>query len=158
MKGRGTNECPPVARTTEGTCIAVGANAGQQYARARVVGKQSVNARKRPVNTLEERKGQPRRKTAYRASTGQIWAFTGKRGRVLSMLATMGQGVTQWDTLPWHTRLGASIHAMREEGLSIDTVREGEFRHARYFLRTPGCLLIQANNSEEPVIIHRETL
>jgi hypothetical protein len=74
------------------------------------------------------------------------------------MLATMGQGVTQWDTLPWHTRLGASIHAMREEGLSIDTVREGEFRHARYFLRTPGCLLIQANNSEEPVIIHRETL
>lgn len=157
MNGRGTNECPPVVRATEGASTAVGANADRQYSQAAHVGKPRRNARKRPVGTRGGRDGQLTRKTAYRASTGQIWAFNGKRGRVLSMLAAMGQGVTQWDCLPWHTRLGASIHAMREEGLAIETVREGEYRHARYFLRTPGCLIIQAENSGEPVMIHRKT-
>ncbi|QGN53339.1 hypothetical protein [Novosphingobium sp. Gsoil 351] len=57
---------------------------------------------------------------------------------MLAMLATIPTGVTQWDTLPWHTRLGGTIHALREDGLSIETVREGEYRHARYWLRTPG--------------------
>jgi hypothetical protein len=49
--------------------------------------------------------------------------------------------VTQWDTLPWHTRLGGTIHALRCDGLAIETVREGEYRHARYWLRTPGALV-----------------
>jgi hypothetical protein len=80
-------------------------------------------------------------RTAYRASTGRIWRYTGKRARVLAMLATSGSGVTQWDTLPWHTRLGGTIHAMREDGLQIETVLEGEFRHARYWLRTAGQLI-----------------
>ena len=94
-------------------------------------------------------------RTTFCASTGRIWAFTGKRARVLEMLATMGQGVTQWDCLPWHTRLGASVHALREAGLVVRTEREGDYRHARYFLTTPGSLLIQAENSGEPVNLHR---
>ncbi len=57
------------------------------------------------------------------------------------MLATMPGGVTQWDTLPWHTRLGGTIHVLRGDGLLIETVREGEFRHARYQLLTQGRLL-----------------
>jgi hypothetical protein len=57
------------------------------------------------------------------------------------MLATGAKGVTQWDTLPWHTRLGGTIHVMREDGLSIETELEGEYRHARYWLRTPGQLI-----------------
>jgi hypothetical protein len=64
------------------------------------------------------------------------------------MLATQGQGLTQWDCWPWHTRLGASIHVFREAGLIIETRREGEFLHARYFLRTPGALIKQRDNSE----------
>jgi hypothetical protein len=64
------------------------------------------------------------------------------------MLATMPSGVTQWDTLPWHTRLGGTIHALRRDGLAIDTEREGDFRHARYRLATPGRLIIQAGNRQ----------
>lgn len=71
---------------------------------------------------------------------GRIWRYSGKRGRVLAMLAS-GQGVTQWCTLPWHTRLGGTIHALRKDGLAIETIREGEYRHARYWLRTPGKLI-----------------
>lgn len=74
--------------------------------------------------------------TAYRDSEGRIWRYRGKRARVLDMLVRMPQGVTQWDTLPWHTRLGASIHAMREDGLAISTELEGPYRHARYRLGT----------------------
>lgn len=145
---RPENECPPVARTTEGASIAVGANATEQYAREAPAGKASQRARKYGTNTHVGGSEGEVAKAVFRASTGRIWAFTRKRGRVLHMLATMGQGVTQWDCLPWHTRLGASIHAMREAGLAIDTVREGEYRHARYFLRTPGTLIIQPENSE----------
>ncbi len=72
--------------------------------------------------------------TAYRDSVGRIWRYRGKRARVLDMLATMPQGLTQWDTLPWHTRLGGTIHALREDGLVITTELEGECRHARYRL------------------------
>lgn len=86
--------------------------------------------------------GQPHaHSVALHAPTGRIWRYTGKRARVLVMLATSRTGITQWDTLPWHTRLGGTIHAMRRDGLAIDTVREGEFRHARYWLRTPGELI-----------------
>ncbi|MGD9664715.1 MAG: hypothetical protein AB7U34_05875 [Novosphingobium sp.] len=83
---------------------------------------------------------------AYRASTGRIWRYRGKRARVLTMLATSRQGVTQWDCLPWHTRLGGTIHAMRRDGLDISTQLEGDFRHARYHLHTPGSLIIQGEN------------
>ena len=73
-------------------------------------------------------------RVAYRDSEGRIWRYRGKRARVLDMLATMPEGVTQWDCLPWHTRLGASIHAMREDGLIVSTELEGPYRHARYRL------------------------
>ncbi|WP_041558999.1 hypothetical protein [Novosphingobium sp. PP1Y] len=78
---------------------------------------------------------------AYRASTGRIWRYSGKRARVFAMLANASNGITQWDTLPWHTRLGSSIHAMRCDGLDISTELEGDFRHARYRLHTPGALV-----------------
>ena len=55
------------------------------------------------------------------------------------MLAA-GRAVTQWDTLPWHTRLGGTIHALRNDGLLIGTVREGRYRHARYTLLTAGTI------------------
>lgn len=72
--------------------------------------------------------------TAYRDSDGRKWHFRGKRARVLDMLVASQRGITQWDCLPWHTRLGASIHAMRRDGLTISTELEGPYRHARYRL------------------------
>ena len=86
--------------------------------------------------------------TAFRASTGAIWRYSGKRARVLAMLATSPTGLTQWDTLPWHTRLGGTIHVLRRDGLAIETVREGEYRHARYRLVTSGCLIKQPENRQ----------
>jgi len=88
------------------------------------------------------------RLVTLRTAEGQSWTYRGKRGRVLAMLASADNGVTQWDTLPWHTRLGGSIHAMRQDGLSIVTEIEGKYRHARYRLATAGCLLIQPKNRE----------
>lgn len=73
-------------------------------------------------------------KTAYRDSDGRIWRYTGKRARVLDMLVERGEGVTQHDCYPWHTRLGGTIHAFREDGLAISTELEGPYRHARYRL------------------------
>jgi hypothetical protein len=102
----------------------------------------------RPPEGQQRRKRHKSHRCSFRDSTGHLWGFDGKRGRVLAMLATMGQGVTQWDCLPWHTRLGASIHALREAGLEITTEREGEYRHARYRLATPGSLLIHPDNRE----------
>ena len=141
-----TNECPPVAGTTEGASIAVGANASVPYAPGAPAGKASQRAGKYRENAGRRESGGDAPRTAFRDSTGRIWAFTGKRGRVLALLATRGQGLTQWDCWPWHTRLGASIHVLREAGLAIDTLREGEYRHARYFLRTPGVLIEQAGS------------
>lgn len=80
------------------------------------------------------------RRVRFRAPTGREWAYTGKRGLVLRMLGP-GRTVTQWDCLPWHTRLGGTIHVMREDGLAIETTLEGEFRHARYRLLTSGELV-----------------
>lgn len=80
----------------------------------------------------------------YRCHDGSVIGFTGKRGRSFELLARSPSGLTQWDTLPWHTRLGASIHDMRRAGLLIETRMEPNAdsgRHARYFLRTPGRLL-----------------
>ncbi len=78
---------------------------------------------------------------------GRKWCYRGKRARVLILLFQC-ESVTQWDTLPWHTRLGGTIHAMRCDGLDIETEIEGEFRHARYRLRTKGSLLIHRIRSE----------
>ena len=75
----------------------------------------------------------------FRALAGRIWRYSGKRARVLAMLAA-GRAVTQWDTLPWHTRLGGTIHALRDDGLVIKTVREGRYRHACYTLLTAGTI------------------
>lgn len=80
-------------------------------------------------------------KAVYRARTGRIWRYSGKRARVVTMLCSCSQGLTQWDTLPWHTRLGGTIHALRRDGLEISTELEGEYRHARYRLCTPGELM-----------------
>jgi hypothetical protein len=142
-----TNDCPPVALgTTEGACNAVGASARATYAVGGGYGN-PPSARKYGQNTRGRASGDKVPETVFRASTGLIWAYRGKKGRVLRMLATQGQGLTQWDCWPWHTRLGASIHVFREAGLIVETQREGEFRHARYFLRTPGALIIQPDNS-----------
>ena len=79
---------------------------------------------------------------------GQSWGYSGKRGRVLAMLRNAKDGVTQHDTLPWHTRLSGSIHAMRQDGVRITTELEGEYRHARYRLAMGDCLILQAENRE----------
>lgn len=142
-----TNDCPPVAGTAEGRNIAVGANATRAYSKVGVTGNPSLAARKYGQNTRASKSESSGTKAVFRASTGLVWAFSGKKGRVLELLATQGQGLTQWDCWPWHTRLGASIHVFREAGLEIETRREGDCGHARYFLRTPGCLIKQAENS-----------
>jgi hypothetical protein len=148
---------PPAVAATEGTCIAVRANAGPSYAGSGAAGKQKAGCSSGPpvdaprfggcgpgecaVSPREGVRHPEPSQAAFRAPTGQIWRYSGKRARVLAMLAG-GSGLTQWDTLPWHTRLGGTIHAMRRDGLVIDTIREGEYRHARYWLRTPGAVLI----------------
>lgn len=127
-------ERPPVAVTTEGQPSTVEANGNAPFAHRGAAGKRGGEMRSAVV--------------AYRSASGGTWRYTGKRGRVLEMLATLPGGVTQWDTLPWHTRLGGTIHALRRDGLAIDTQREGEYRHARYRLATPGSLIIHPENSE----------
>lgn len=140
------NKCPPDAPTSEGASIAVGANAEAPYLPSGSAGK-VFGPRKIGEDTRRERNRDRARLVTYRSLSGRVWTFSGKRGRVLAMLATMPDGVTPWDCLPWHTRLGASVHALRSEGIAIDTEREGEYRHARYRLTTPGRLMIQAKNS-----------
>ena len=79
-------------------------------------------------------------RVTFRALTGREWTYSGKRGRVLAMLGS-GGSITPRDCLPWHIRLAATIDVFRDDGLAIDTAREGEFRHGRYTLRTPGRLV-----------------
>lgn len=124
---------PPAGRTAEGQPITMGASGKPSFAQSGAAGK--------AAGACPSRKGERGRAVAYRAPTGRVWRYSGKRGQVLAMLATMPGGLTQWDTLPWHTRLGGTIHALRRDGLGIDTEREGELRHARYRLVTPGRLL-----------------
>jgi len=87
------------------------------------------------------------RVVTFRAPSGAKWTYRGKRARVLILLV-QGESITQWDTLPWHTRLGGTIHAMRCDGLEVETEIEGEFRHARYRLLTKGSLIIHRANTE----------
>ena len=133
MNARLGNNCPPAVDAAEGRSIAVGANAGAAYLGSGTAGKAAVSAGE-PFGRAKASRA------AFRSLAGAVWRYSGKRARVLAMLATSQTGVTQWDTLPWHTRLGGTIHKLREDGLSIETVREGEYRHARYWLRTPGTL------------------
>lgn len=148
--GKAANECPPVAPTTEGPRIAWTANAPDNYNATGAAGKgnfvmpEKHSGRPDSLPVTSPPIGSSR--ITFRAPDGRVWAYTGKRGRVLYMLATMGGGVTQWDCLPWHTRLGASVHVLRCDGLVIDTEREGDCRHARYTLRTAGSLIIQETN------------
>ena len=122
-------EKPPGGATTEGQPETVEANGITPIAHNRPKG----NTRYRELAQANS--------VAFRASNGVLWHYKGKRARVLAMLATMPNGLTQWDTLPWHTRLGGTIHAMRRDGLGIDTQREGRYRHARYRLTTLGKLV-----------------
>lgn len=131
MSGREIDS-PPAAATAEGHAAAVGATDQPTFADHGGAGKPNQLHSSRP----RARRGW----TVYCASTGRVWRYSGKRARVLAMLATTRTGVTQWDTLPWHTPLGGTIHVLREDGLAIETVREGVDRHARYWLRTPGTL------------------
>ena len=137
------NICPPAARPAEGRAAAVEATGNRSFADQVGTGKTSSdgwNGWERP-SSISTARGRPEaHRAAFRAPTGRVWHYSGKRARVLVLLATRPEGVTQWDTLPWHTRLGGTIHALRDDGLAIDTQREGEFRHARYRLRTPGTL------------------
>ena len=109
---------------------------------------------------VESRRCKPAKvlpKAVFGDSAGRKWAYRGKRARVLVMLANTSSGVTQWDTLPWHTRLGGTIHALREDGLVISTEIEGEDRHARYRLTTPGTIKIDGNNQIDRDLLGGET-
>ena len=130
-----------VARTTEAQPNTVEANGVAPFAHSGAAGK-----REDAQDAQERRERTEAATVAYRSPAGRIWRYRGKRGRVLAMLAGMPAGLTQWDTLPWHTRLGGTIHALRRDGLSIETQLEGEYRHARYRLATPGLLIKQADN------------
>ena len=94
-----------------------------------------------PARVLLQKRGWLYTGVRFVSSDGCARAYRGKRARVLTMLATMAQGVTKWDCLPWHTRLGGTIHALRRDGLEISTELEGEYRHARYRLHTVGQLI-----------------
>ncbi len=131
-------------------CIAVQANAEPGYSQTERDGntirpgtertgstpaaRQSQSGLECPVSPSQSNLRYNLAQTAYRDSEGRIWRYRGKRARVLDMLVASPGGITQWDTLPWHTRLGGSIHAMREDGLPITTELEGPYRHARYRL------------------------
>ncbi len=161
-------ESPPAAATAEGRCIPWEDNASQVYppnAEGSKLNKSaqaahSAHAREEaPEPPLESHSGacgsmQPQQAVLC-DSAGRKRAYRGKRARVVELLVTMPQGVTQWDTLPWHTRLGGTIHALRQDGLDISTELEGPYRHARYRLHTSARLLLQVGNRQEPVLIHR---
>lgn len=136
---------PPVAATTEGQPNTEEAH-GSPVSRGSSYGWQAKDfvaseSKVQSADVLAE--------AFYHDPEGRIWRYSGKRARVLELLATRPDGVTQMDSLPWHTRLGSSIHAMREDGLAISTELEGPYRHARYRLATSGRLIQQANSRRE---------
>jgi hypothetical protein len=135
-----SDECPPVARTTGELHSAVGANALGHYANDAEAGKHRFNTAIEANQPPLPCGGPEYARATFRASGGRMWAYRGKRARVLVMLATKPEGMTQWDTYPWHTRLAASVKVMRDDGIEIETTREGPHHHARYRLLTPGTL------------------
>lgn len=106
----------------------------------------AIKPRESVLSTQRTTRRPSRLSVTFRATSGLEWRYKGKRARVVAMLAET-DSVTQWDTLPWHTRLGGTIHALRRDGLVIDTELVGEYRHARYRLRTPGTVIIHRDNS-----------
>lgn len=163
---RAEQESPPDAATSEGQCKAVEANAGSGYATGGQAGNSEVppgsalahpaRARESRTEARERKRGFRQPRAAFQAPDGRIWRYSGKRACVLIMLVEHDHGITQWDTLPWHTRLGGTVHAMRRDGLDISTELEGEYRHARYRLRIRGRLLLQPESSEGAVPSHRQ--
>jgi len=127
----------PPALGAEGQSIAVGANAVAIYEQNGT----SDKAAEWPWNASKVHTKPKGRRITFQDAMGRVWRYPGKKGRVLAMLATSRNGITQFSTLPWHTRLGGTIHAMRQDGLTIETEREGEYRHARYRLCTVGQLI-----------------
>ena len=123
------------------------ATAPRAYPSRKHSGKHESGHRCAKVASAANGRAQPQ-KTAYIDSERRIWRYKGKRARVLEMLVQSSNGLTQHDCLPWHTRFGGTIHAMREDGLSITTELEGKYRHARYRLTTAGSLTIQGKNRE----------
>ena len=121
------------AATPKPQTAAYEATAKPAYSSRKLSGKRE-SGHKRPCSAEAVHRRSRMRKTAYKASDGRIWRYTGKRAWVLDMLVSANNCVTQHDCLPWHTRLGGTIHAFRQDGLLIGTEIEGEFRHARYRL------------------------
>jgi hypothetical protein len=107
MNARAEKERPPAGEAAEGLRIGMEANAGRSY-------RTGVAHDKAATRCSDEQAGECI-SAAYRSPAGRVWRYSGKRARVLTLLAS-GQGVTQWDTLPWHTRLGGTIHVLREDG------------------------------------------
>lgn len=120
---------PPVAPTTEGPSNDFASIAPQAYANPELSRKKESYRGASPLD---------RTYVTYHAQSGRTWRYRGKRGCVIYMLVTSKSGLTQHDTYPWHTRLGGTIHALRQDGLEISTELEGPYRHARYRLHTPG--------------------
>ena len=116
-----------------------------------------LNYSNKPVESRQRLLAKDLPKAVFSDSAGRKWAYKGKRARVLVMLTSTSSGVTQWDTLPWHTRLGGTIHALREHGLVISTEIEGDDRHARYRLTTPGTIKIDGNNQSDRGLLRGET-
>ena len=150
-----------VAATTKGPSIHYEANANWSYPFNYGTGKpleaeefaHSTRARaycaiKCPESDDKGVSGRDLAVVTCRDSAGRKWAYRGKRARVVEMLATMPDGLTQWDALPWHTRLGGTIHALRQDGLEISTELEGPDRHARYRLHSPVRVIEQADNRQ----------
>ena len=127
MKCRTPIERPPAAATAEGQPKALEANDHVTVARRRLTGK-----------------GKPRvRRATFRSADGRTWSYSGKRALVLERLAWALDGITPFDTIAFNLRLGASIHAMRQRGLDIETSIDAVTGHARYRLRTPGQLVVR---------------
>lgn len=132
-KGQGAATPKPQAATVKATANSV-------YSKA----KRNDNSEVQPLAGSPQRlrngsQGWNHHKVAprvYHAPDGRKWRYRGKRACVVDMLTAASNGITQMDCLPWHTRLGGTIHALRKDGLEISTEIEGEFRHARYRLAT----------------------
>ncbi|WP_292940477.1 MULTISPECIES: hypothetical protein [unclassified Novosphingobium] len=76
-------------------------------------------------------------------ATGGIVLRSGTSGRVLYLLATIGEGFTSWECQPWITNLSDCIRDLRRSGLEIHTIFDGISGRARYRLRSPGVLIIE---------------
>lgn len=125
---------PPAAATAGGASRSSEALANCSYANSR---------------ELRKRENPSKFSVTFRGDNGEVWKHRGKVGRVLELLANQANGVTQYTTFPWHTRLAASIEILRKSGLAIETKREGAFRHARYHLVTKGILVCSKNDGVE---------